>query len=447
MSHRSVIGPLRLYRIGVLAFAVVAAAAAASGQGRKPLSFDDLMKFRAIRTPVVSGDGTIVAYGAQPDRGDGEGIVHELGGGKVFKVPRGSAPVISGDGRFVAMVVRPPFEESEGAKTPPKPGMALLDVKSGAVTSFDRIDRFAFSGNGKWLAYLLSPAPAEKGASAGTAAETGPAPGAGAQKKLPTGTPLKLRNLASGEETEIANVTTFAFDKASAFLAYVQSAEDGKGNGLFARDLSVPSAAAITVSQVDRGRYDQVVWAVHASVLAFATASEEHGPATVWRWDGPARQARQLASAAQAPAGWTLPLKSDLAWSKDGQRLFVGFKPSAPEPPAAAVRKEGPTDPYDVAAILARTELDVWHWNDPQINSQQKKTWAREKDRTYRAVIHQADGRVVRLADLDMPDVETTENPRYALGFSDVPYRKQATWGERQRDVYLVSLTDGTRRP
>ena len=447
MSHRSVIAPLKLHRIGVLAFAVIAAAANASGQGSTPLTFEDLMRFKAIRTPVVSGDGTILAYGAQPDRGDGEGVVHELGGGRVFKIPRGSAPAISGDSRFVAMVVRPPFEEIEGAKTPPKPGMALLDVRSGAVTSFDRIDRFAFSENGTWLAYLLSPAPAEKGAAAGTAAETKPAPGAGDRKKLPQGNPLKLRNLASGEEIEIANVTTFAFDKASAFLAYVQSAEDGTGNGLFARDLSAPAAAAIAVSQVDRGRYDQVTWAVHASVLAFATATEEDGPATVWRWDGSARTTRQLASATLAPAGWTLPLKSDLAWSKDGQRLFVGFKPSAPELPAAAVKKEGPTDSYDVAAILAKTELDVWHWNDPQINSQQKKTWTREKDRTYRAVIHQADGRVVRLADLDMPDVETTENARYALGFSDVPYRKQTTWGERQRDVYLVSLADGTRRP
>jgi dipeptidyl aminopeptidase/acylaminoacyl peptidase len=141
-----------------------------------------------------------------------------------------------------------------------------------------------------------------------------------------------------------------------------------------------------------------------------------------------------------------IPLKSDLAWSKDGQRLFFGFKPAVSKP-AAAAKKDGPPSPYDFDAILAKTELDVWHWNDPQINSQQKKTWTREKDRTYRAVIHQGDGRIVRLADLEMPDLETTENGRYALGFSDVPYRVQTTWTERQRDVYLVSLTDGSRKP
>jgi len=425
---------------------VLAAAVTASGQGAKPLTFEDLMRFKSIRTPVVSEDGRLLAYCAQPDRGDGEGVVHDLAGGRVFKVPRGSAPVISSDGRFVAMAVRPPFAETDGARTPPKPGMALLDAGSGTVVTFDHIDRFAFSPDGRWLAWLAAPVPAEKGAEAKPPSEAKPAPVAGDRKKLPKGSPLKLRNLASGEEVDVANATTFAFDQASAFLAYVQSVEDGEGNGLFVRDLKAPASAAITASQTDQGRYDQITWSEHASVLAFAAATEEDGPATIWRWDGTSRTARQLASATQAPAGWMVPLKCDLAWSKDGQRLFFGYRPAAPKP-AAAPKKDGAPDPYDVSGILARTELDVWHWNDPQINSQQKKTWSREKDRTYRAVIHQADGRTVRLADLDMPDVETAENARFALGFSDVPYRKQSTWGERQRDAYLVSLADGARKP
>lgn len=438
------VSPTRL-RTGLLALAVLAAATAASSQGKRPLTFEDLMRFKAIRTPVVSEDGTLLAYSAQPDRGDGEGVVHDLAGGKVFRVPRGSAPVIAADSRFVAMAVRPPFVETEGAKTPPKPGMALVDVRAGTVSSFERVDRFAISGDGKWLAYLVSPATADKSGEAKPAPDARPAAAAGDQKKLPVGNPLKLRNLGSGDETDIANVTMFAFDKASAYLAYVQSVEDGRGNGLFVRDLRAPAAAALAVSQADLARYDEVAWAGHASVLAFAAAADEDGPAAIWRWDGPQRPARQLASSSQAPAGWTIPLKCGLAWSKDGERLFFGLKPSASRPPASA-KKDGPADPYDAAAILAKTELDVWHWNDPQINSQQKKTWSREKDRTHRAVIHQADGRMVRLADIDMPDIDTTENARVALGFSDVPYRKQATWGERQRNAYLVNLADGSRK-
>ncbi len=413
------------------------AAATALAQGTKAMTFEDLMKFRAIQKPVIADDGSLVAYGAQPDRGDGEGVVHALASGQVFRIPRGSAPVVSDDGRWVAMVVKPSFAETERAgKTPPKPGMALLDARSGAVVSVDRVERLAFSSDSRWLAYLLS-APAE---------ETKPAEG-GETKKAATGTPLKLRNLASGDEIEIAGVTSFAFDRAAKFLAYAVAAPEGKGNGLFVRDLAAADQPPIAASQADEARYDQPTWAPEASVLAFVTAADEDAPATLVRWDGAARTARPFASSEQAPAGWVLPFKNTLSWSKDGARLFFGFKPAPPKPAAAAEKKEGAADPYDFDAILSKTEVDVWHWNDPRINSQQKKLWNREKDRTYRAVVHVADGRVVRLADLEMPDVETNDNPRYALGFSDVPYRKETTWGERRRDVYLVSLADGTRKP
>jgi hypothetical protein len=54
---------------------MLAAAASASGQGAKPVTFEDLMRFKAIRTPVVSEDGTLLAYSAQPDRGDEDGPV------------------------------------------------------------------------------------------------------------------------------------------------------------------------------------------------------------------------------------------------------------------------------------------------------------------------------------------------------------------------------------
>jgi dipeptidyl aminopeptidase/acylaminoacyl peptidase len=429
-------------RIAGLSIAVLAlAATAALAQGTKAMTFEDLMKFRAIQKPVIADDGSIVAYGAQPDRGDGEGVVHALASNRVFRVPRGSAPVVSGDARWVAMVVKPSFAETASAgKTPPKSGMALLDTRSGAVVSVDRVERFAFSGDSTWLAYLRSaPAPEKTD-------DRKPAEGAAPEKKTPVGTPLELRNLASGDEIEIADVTSFAFDEPAKYLAYVVAAPEGKGNGLFVRDLAAPGAA-VTVRQADGARYDQLTWAPEASVLAFVTAPAGDAPATLVRWDGAARAARDLATSAQAPDGWVLPLENTLSWTKDGQRLFFGFRPAPPKPAATEKdKKDADANPYDFDAILAKTEVDVWHWKDPRINSQQKKLWNRQKDRTYRAVVHVADGRVVRLADLDMPDVETNDNPRYALGLSDVPYLVQDTWGERKRDVYLVSLTDGSRK-
>ena len=440
MSRRTPSVAQRLPWIVVGAVCLGLLGPAASGQGRKALTFQDLMTFNAIQRPVVADDGTLVAYGAQPDRGDGAGVVHRVSDGQVFRIPRGSAPVIADNSGYVAMVVKPSFDETERAgKNTPKPGMALLDTRTGAVTSVARVERFAFSSDSAWLACLLSAAPAEK------ADPAKPAEAGGEAKKAVRGTPLTLRQLESGTEVNLADVVSFAFDRAAPYLAYVVAGEGGTGNGLFVKDLANPAAPPITVNQADQERYDQLTWARSGSVLAYVAGADDEGPGTLWTWDGAARRARQVAGSAQAPTGWMVPLKNELAWSRDGRRLFFGFKP-VPAKPAASPKREGPADPFDASAILAKAEVDIWHWNDPRINSQQKKVWAREKDRTYRAVAHVGDGRVVRLAGLDMPDLEITENPRVALGLSDMPYRKQTTWGERQRDVYLVSLADGSRK-
>ncbi|HSK08054.1 MAG TPA: prolyl oligopeptidase family serine peptidase [Vicinamibacterales bacterium] len=438
----------RALQIALFAALVVAlvASTAAAGPGTKTITFDDLMKFRAIQSPAISEDGTIVAYALQPDRGDGEGVIHALGTGKVYRVPRGGAPSIARDGRHVAMPIKLSLADSEKpAKDRPKPGMAVVEVSSGKVTTRENVERFALSDDGRWLAFLVSAPEAkrdEKEAGEKQAGEKQATPPAAAGRGNAAGRTasgvLRLIDLSSGDEHEIGRAGYFGFDPGARFLVYAVSATDGSGNGLFARSLGDLAAARLAIAETASGRYENATWTKDGARLAFLAAVEKEkdkpGPAGVWVWDAATRAARELAAAAGAPKGWTIPLKNDLAWSRDGQRLFFGYKPTAAEQP-----KPGDGD------ILAKAELDIWHWKDPQIQSQQKVAWEREKDRTYRAVLHLGTGRAVPLADCDLPDVQVAENARVALGTSDVPYARQTTWGERTRDVYVVNLETGER--
>jgi dipeptidyl aminopeptidase/acylaminoacyl peptidase len=425
--------------------------------GTKTITFADLMKFRAIGGTTISDDGTVVAYGLQPDRGDGEAVVHALSTGKVVKVPLGGSPVISKDGRFVALVLKVPFALGEKTgKDKPKPGMALVDVAAGTVTRFENAEKFAFSDDSRWLAYQLpapavaAPNPKAEAASAGKPAEAANPRGEAAK----AGGPLKIRDLTTGTEREIPTVAAFAFDPTSKSLAVVVSGVEGKGNGVFVYALAEAAVAPAAAAQADKARYDSLTWAKDGHAVAFLSGIDKPaGSATLSLWDAAARQSKQAAASDQAPKGWTLPIKNDLAWSKDGKRLFFGFKP--PQKPGAAAGaekaeksdKDAVPDPYDFDAILAKVEGDVWHANDPRIIPQQKLMWNREKDRTYRAVLHVETGKVVALAALDLPDVAVPENAKLALGISDVPYLKEGTWGEGGRDVFVVDLETGARTP
>lgn len=415
-------------------------------QAKKALTFTDMMKFRHLRNPVISEDGQWVAFASQPDRGDGEGMAVHVRTGRTHAVPRGSRPVLSADGRWAAFTVLPKAEEAEkAAKDRPKPGLALVDLESGKVHETAGVDRFAFSEDGVWLAVLMAKEDKKE-----AKPETKPEAKAAA---LETGADLVLRRLATGEEARTALVTSFAFDKASSHLAYAAAHPDGKANGVFLRDLGKPGQPETSLHRAERGSYRNLSWSETGARLAFVAGLQDDKArvrsCSLWRWDAAAGRAFEAVGAGAPPKGWIIPAKNELTWSKDGKRLFFGLKPAEMEDPAGPEKTEGqpaPVDLYDRDAILAKREVDVWHWNDPFINSHQKKIWSRLKDQTYAAVLHADTGRFVALADGDLPQVETGDQARHVLGTSDVPYRKEVTWDGDYRDVYLVDLADGARK-
>jgi dipeptidyl aminopeptidase/acylaminoacyl peptidase len=418
------------------------------GQGKKALTFADMMKFRALQNAVISPDGLWVAFASQPDRGDGEGLAVQSRTGKTYSVERGSRPVLSGNNRWAAFAVKPKAADLEKAgKDKPKQGLALLDLETGRPTNVQNVDRFGFSEDGNWLAYLLS-----KEEKKDETKEDKPAGDAKKAPPLETGADLVLRRLDTGQETRIALAASFAFDADSNFLAYAAACADGKSNGVYLRDLRKSDLPEIAGQKTERAVYRNLAWSKTGGRLAFLAGVQDDKAkvrgCSLWLWDGKTGKSVEAVAAASAPKGWLVPAKNELTWTKDGKRLFFGLKPEDMEEPAEPEKKEGeekPLDLFDTEAILAKRELDVWHWNDPLINSNQKKTWSRLKDKTYTAVYHPDSGRMVPLADRDMPDIEIGENAKYVLGGSDVPYLKDVTWDGEYRDVYLVGLADGSR--
>ncbi|MFC1660770.1 hypothetical protein ACFL3S_04775, partial [Gemmatimonadota bacterium] len=127
----------------------------ATGQEKRPLTFVDLMKLREIEQPSISDGGRWIAFTAEPDRGDPEVIVRSTEGRTRYVIPLGSNAAISHDGLFVAARLNPAMEASETAESEdaPRRGMGLLNTGTGEVREVDDVQAFAFSEDGRWLAY------------------------------------------------------------------------------------------------------------------------------------------------------------------------------------------------------------------------------------------------------------------------------------------------------
>jgi dipeptidyl aminopeptidase/acylaminoacyl peptidase len=411
----------------------------------KVLTFEDIMKFKEIRDPVISELGTWIAYGTQPDRGDGEAVVQGLKNGEKFVVARGRQPQISKNSKWVAMIVQPEAVEMQKApKNRPKQGMALLATSTGDVAHFEKVQSFALSDDSRWVAYHHHEEDEKPKDPAGEKRK-------GKQKTV--GSLLVLRALESGSEREIPYVREYAFDPASAFLAVTVASPEAGEDGLFVIDLKDKSLPQNPIMQQEGLAISGLAWTIKGSQLAYlASADDGDGYYSLWYWDGSAKTATLAVSADAAPGDWMIPEKNQVSWSKDGKDLFFGFKPleihqAVLKPEDEEEKKDiSESDLFDTQKILEKRELDVWHWNDPLIKTNDKIQWSRTKDRTYIAVYHMDSKRFVQLADGDMPQVETNENPDFALGISNIPYRKEITWYGELEDIYLVNLKDGMRQ-
>ena len=443
----------RVIAVFVATFAVVLEA------GDRPLTFEDLMKFRQIEGTTISSDGHWVAYALVPDRGDGELVVRSTASKTLYRIERGSDPEISADGLWVAAAIAPTLEEREKAQAKksrkgagkdedkPKKGLSLLDLRDGTEERFQRVDSFAFSDDGRWLAFKHSKEkekPEERESAEDDEEKD-------KKDKPELGTTLKLRDLATKTELSVEHVSSYAFAEQAPVLVYAVSAPEGVGNGVFVRRLDSAEGSVTSLHHMENGTYTHLEWAREASHLAFVAAiaddEGETGDAEVWVWLGEG-DARRMASRGDALDGWTVPSKNELRWSRDGERLFFGFKPVEDEEDSEEEGDEAPFDPYDFDALLDKREVDVWHWDDPRIIPNQKERWKEhEENRVYQAVLHIGSGLVVSLADLEMPLVRPSDNPRTAVGGSDVPYLKELTWDGRFSDLYVVDLESGERHP
>jgi len=459
------------FRPFVTIVVVIVAWATALHAGDRPLTFEDLMKFRQIQDASISEDGAWIAYALVPDRGDGEVVVQSTTSDTLFRIERGEHPVISADGLWVAAAITPTLEESEKAKAKqgkkgggedgdekPKKGLSLLDLRDGSEQRVEKVEAFAFSDSGRWLAFKHYEEEAEpekvSEEDPGEAIEEEEKDKDEKKKEPELGTTLKLRDLATGEDVTIEHVSEFAFAEQAPILIYSVSAPEGEGNGVFAIRMDGKGAAESTLHQKENGLYTHLEWAREATHLAFMAAvlddEGEPGDAEVWVWRGKG-EAKRMASRDDAPEGWTVPSKNELRWSRDGKRLFFGFKPDDEHQDGNDrgddESDDAPFDPYDFEAMLDKREVDVWHWNDPRIIPNQKERWEEhEEHRVYRAVVHIKSGNVVALADLEMPQVLPSENPGVAFGASDVPYLKEITWNGRFSDLYVVDLKTGERQ-
>lgn len=466
--------------------------ALAQPAAKKPLDHNVYDQWKSLGERLISNDGAFSVYTINPQEGDGMLYIRSLNGTKEMKIARGYGAAISYDSRFIVFKIRPLFKDTRDArikkKKPddmPKDTLAIVEWGKDSIVKIPRVKTFKMPEKaGGWLAYHLEKAlpetpprtvvapdsaaqiarvqrmadslrrvsdsllgkiteAKEKGISVLAPPRRTPPPAKPAEDPVEEGTELVLRNLATGKEERYKLASEYFFSKTGNRLLVETSRKNND---------SLTKATVLWVQPGEKKAdtlmktfNDAKSFAIdeNGEQVAFVAERDSVTKALrkyykLWYYKNGMNAAQLVVQKDDAAVKKGLTVSPDFnnQFSKDGSQLYFGFAP---------IRR-----PKDTTLVDFETaRLDIWHYNDDQVQTAQLISVNNELRRSFAAVYHPAASRFVALGAEDAENVIPGDegNAKYVLATSSKGYRIPSQWtGRVKQDVYIISTEDGSRK-
>ncbi len=418
----------------------------AMGAEKRSLTIADFDSWKTLENVTLSVDGRWLLFSEMPQEGDGRLVLKPTHMDTAFFLSRAYKARASAEGHWAAALIKPAFQETRRARIAkkkesemPRDSLAVIRLSPLQISKIADVKSFQFpEKNGGWMAYHLHQVCKKETSKSSLidSLQDGDEPTAGS--KSDSGSTLVIRHLDSERQWFFPRVSEFLFDKPGAQILFATAANDSIPAGIFC--FSTRQEKIDTLLSA-RGCFKKLTWDEDGARAAFLadldTTKNKPRFYRLYLWHSAARQAQLLADTLSPgmKKDWMVSEHGELRFAKEGRSLFFATTPIPP--------------PEDTTLIeFENAKVDIWHWQDPFLQTQQLKDLDKELKRSYAAVMRIGGSSLVQLADEAIPEIRTaTEgDPAWCLGLSDLPYRKQLSWeGALSRDVYAIRLKDGQR--
>lgn len=273
----------------------------------------------------LSPDGKWLAYGINRSNRNNELRVTNVADGTTKVAPFGAQALFSSDSRFVAYSIG--YSEAQEAKLTKekKPIQRKLGLINLATGEQTVVEGVESFAFSANGAYLAMRRYPPKKETSGDAA---------VEADDTPGATLIVRHLASGRDTTFGNVSAFAWQdlsKQGRLLALTISAEDKTGNGV---QLFDPETGALRVLDSSASTYSGLAWRKDSADLAVlrSKSDDRHEGSTqialAWTYLADASEIRQVydpTADAKFPSGMRTVTFRRPTWSDDGSIVFLGI--------------------------------------------------------------------------------------------------------------------------
>uniref|UniRef100_UPI0040480B79 prolyl oligopeptidase family serine peptidase n=1 Tax=Algoriphagus sp. TaxID=1872435 RepID=UPI0040480B79 len=428
------------------AVAILLFSQSALAQQKRSLTHADYDGWENLSAEKITKNGKFVGYQISPQDGDGRVEIFPFKSpNQKISIPRGTGLVFTADdtfalGRIVAQkdsIHALKLKKKKGDELP-KDSLFLLNLASGNLEKLARVKSFASpSEKGSWVAIHFEKELVPKDTAAADSTIKVEKP------KKTEGTKLLVRSLDGKLAWELDRVKSYSFSPNGDYLYYLLAEEEKEDNtALYVLELASGEQHLVHEKMTT---YTRMAFSPKSAYLSFVISDDSlkaKKPSHKLLVYDIKKQtmAVEIDKSELKLENSRISPDASLRFSEDESRLFFG------------VAQEYQDFAYENDSTLLdeqRVSLDIWGWQDAEIQPMQLKKRSLEEKKSYLAVLSLNDLKVFQLGtpEVDEVQLESKIIKDKVLAWTDAPYRRSYSWDiQLGRDLYLIDLVTGSKQ-
>ncbi|WP_297093793.1 prolyl oligopeptidase family serine peptidase [uncultured Draconibacterium sp.] len=408
--------------LSLLVLLIISASLSAQTE-KRPLTFDDILKWNRITETHLSNNGKYVAWKEEPWKGDATLKISTPDAKEIASFNYGTKAKFTADSKFLIFTEVPPADTIRALKLKktkkedlPQNKLVVFNIDENESEKVENLKSVKvpeeWSG---WIAYQAED------------------PSDSTKNKKDKKHPLFIKNLDDGSTKTYPAVSSYELAKDQPFISFISEGDSTFSAGVYLLDLKNEELSPILEAE---GKFEQLCIADNGGQLAFlADTTDADKPSfALYYWGGDNETVVADNSNDAIPENWAISENGNLSFSDNGERLFFGTAPILPEKDTTVLEEEIPA-------------LDVWTWNEEQLQTVQLNNQKRDLKKTYLAVVHLDAQKTVQLETEQFSRIREIQNgdADKLLAYSNRPYAVQTMWegGPYHNDFYLVDINSG----
>lgn len=430
---------------------------------KKSLDHDVYDDWQRIGTRQLSPDGKWSAYNVNPQEGDRWLYIQSTSKQEPKqKIHRGEKLSITTDSKHVVFAIKPFYKDikedrvqkkkknKKYTSTLAKDSLGIYDFSKNKLVKIPEVSSFKVpKENGNYLAYLQEKETADTTK----------------RKKKEAYKRLVVRNLSNGTEASFNHADEYSFSENGAYLVYSiknddkkkkeeENGEENEGEndssetveeskklpeGVYLVDTKTFKQTAITDKE---GEYSKLQFNEDSNLLAFIATHDEKKEEVkdylVYLYDIHSKDLKTLDNALNGiPEDWVLSENYSPKFSKNNKKLYLGIAPKKEAKDTTFIEED-------------HAVLDIWHYKDDYLQSQQLARLKKDLKKSYLSVVHLDNtSKLIALEDekVNYTRLVNEGDAGFILAVSDYGNRIEKQWDVAgTNSYYLINTKTGERK-